>query len=102
MQAFHLIYRQIKELAKAPLIQISPLLQREHHITREDNGCVSSQGVVRDGFRLLAQIQTGLAHLEEDLDVPALAISLDDFFFRQCQVRRDPNEIIAALVLEKR
>lgn len=49
---------------------------------------MSGQGVVGDGSRLFAQHQVGLAHLEEDLDVPALAISLDDLFFGQCQVRR--------------
>lgn len=81
MQAFQLVYRQVKELAKAPLIHVAPLLQREHHVARKDNGRVSGQGVVGDGSRLFAQPQIGLAHLEEDLDVPALAISLDDIFF---------------------
>ena len=79
--------RALKELAKAPLIHISPLLQREHHIPREDNSSVSSQSVVRDGSRLFAQLQIELAHLEEGLDIPALTVSLDDLFFRQFQVR---------------
>lgn len=60
---------------------------------------MSGQGVVGDGSRLFAQLQVGFAHLEEDLDVPTLAISLDDLFFRQRQVRRDQDEVIAALVL---
>ena len=87
MQVFQLVYRQVKELAKAPLIYVAPLLQREHHVACEDNGRMSGQGVVGDGSRLFAQLQIGFAHLEEYLDVPALAISLDDLFFRQCQVR---------------
>ena len=86
-QIFQLIYRQVKELAKAPLIRVAPLFQRKHHVACEDDGRVSGQGVVGDGSRLFAQLQIGLAHLEEDLDVPALAISLDDLFFGQCQVR---------------
>ena len=57
MQVFQLIYRQIKELAKAPLIHVAPLLQREHHVPREDNGRVSGQGVVGDGSFLFAQLQ---------------------------------------------
>lgn len=60
---------------------------------------MSGQSVVGDGSRLFAQLQVGLAHLEEYLDVPTLAISLDDLFFRQRQVRRDQDEVIAALVL---
>ena len=65
----------------------------------EDNGRVSGQSVVGDGSRLFAQLQIGFAHLEEYLDVPTLAISLDDLFFGQCQVRRDQDEVVAALVL---
>ena len=60
---------------------------------------MSGQGVVGDGSCLFAQLQIGLAPLEEDLDVPALAISLDNLFFGQCQVRRDQDEVVAALVL---
>lgn len=99
MQVFQLVYRQIKELAKASLIFVVPLFQREHHVACEDNGRVSGQGVIGDGSRLFAQLQIGLAHLEEDLDVPTLAISLDNLFFRQRQVRRDQDKVVAALVL---
>ena len=57
MQVFQLVYRQIKELAKAPLIHVAPLIQREHHVLREDNGRVSGQDVVGDGSCLFAQLQ---------------------------------------------
>lgn len=60
---------------------------------------MSGQSVVRDESRLFAKLQIGFAHLEEYLDVPALVISLDDLFFGQCQVRRDQDEVVAALIL---
>ena len=60
---------------------------------------MSGQSVVGDGSRLFAQLQIGLAHLEEDLDVPALAISLDNLFFRQRQVCWDQDEAVTAFVL---
>lgn len=84
MLVFQITYRQVKELADAPLIYISPLLQHKHHITREDNSSVSGQNVVRAGSRLFAQLLIRLVHFEEYLNAPMFIISLDDLFFRQC------------------
>ena len=60
---------------------------------------MSGQSIVGDSSCLFAQFQIGLAHLEEDLDIPAFAIGLDDLFFGQCQVRRDQDKVVTALVL---
>lgn len=55
MQVFQFIYRQVEELVKTPLIRIVPLLQWERHVTHEDNGHMSCQSIVGDGFSLFAK-----------------------------------------------
>lgn len=60
---------------------------------------MSGQSIVGDSSCLFAQFQIGFAHLEEDLDIPAFAIGLDDLFFGQCRVRRDQDKVVTALVL---
>ena len=60
---------------------------------------MSGQSIIGDSSYLFSQFQIGFAHLEEDLDVPAFAIGLDDLFFGQCQIRRDQDKVVSALVL---
>ena len=60
---------------------------------------MSGKSIVGDSSCLFSQFQIRFTHLEEDLDVPAFAIGLDDLFFGQCQIRRDQDKVVTALVL---
>lgn len=92
------IHHHQEQLADGPVILAAALLQGEQHVADENKRHMGVQRVVGQAVALGAQMQQGLAGLEEYLDVPALAVDPQDFLRLQADICADEGDPVLAVI----
>jgi len=87
----------IEQFTQRSLIFILPLEYRQDHVSHHGDGDVSCHRIVGKRIAFLLQPQVGLAGLEEDLNIPALAVDPNDLFFAEIHVRADQSDSVLAV-----
>jgi len=79
----NLVKTKEEQFAQASRIFLLSLFHRENHIPEHHNRRMSDNRVIGKLLKLPGQLQVGFAHLEENFNIPTLAVKRDDFFFCQ-------------------